>query len=174
MASKAAKILTYGGKSPCIHLDEKTYGSLNLAALRDKAGIDFAHFTYTGGMCSCCYFPTDFSPVYWAGKGRTEKEARRAKAKQDGEYSYILFKNASNGSGQKTRKDVVCKYDNAFGEYHSVFIEWSLSEEQLNKVCTLLQEQLGSGYEVIKPESEHRCIEIRYVGEGVQEKGESK
>lgn len=116
------------------------YKDLNLKAIREKHNLDFAHFTYGKGQCSCCYSPSDMSARYWKDgivKPITEK------------YSYILFKNANNGSGIKKRTDTI-------GDL--LFIEWRCSEEQLLGVCKDLQEQLGSGYIVFVPQS--RCFTI--------------
>jgi len=68
---------------------KKTYSDLNLKAIREALNIDFAHFTYKQGQCSCCYGPKDLPKMYW--KDRTIPEGD--------DYSYILFKNANNGSG---------------------------------------------------------------------------
>ena len=149
------------------------YGDLNLRKIMDEAGVDFAHFTYESGMCSCCYGPVDMSARHWAGAKMKDREERKEQAKKTGEYSYILFKNANNGSGTVSRNDYVCS------PYHreklrspwfagpaiQVCIEWRLTEDQLNKVCTMLQEQLGSDYVVNKPESDSRCIILKYTGE---------
>ena len=149
------------------------YGDLNLRKIMDDTGIDFAHFTYESGMCSCCYGPVDMNARHWAGAKMKDREERKETAKKTGEYSYILFKNADNGSGAVSRNDYVCS------SYHrgkirspwftdptiQVAVEWSLTEDQLDKVCTMLQEQLGSDYVVDKPESDSRCILIDYTGE---------
>lgn len=120
----------------------KTYGDLNLKALRIEAGIDFAHFTYKDGMCSCCYGPQDLPKRYWKDGNVIE----------EGDFSYILFKNANNGSGTVTKTDRIEDF---------TYIEHSLSDSQMEKVIELLQGQLGEGYVVNKPKSEFECIEIR-------------
>lgn len=43
-----------------------------------------------------------------------------------------------------------------------------MSEDKLIKTCELLQEQLGTEYEVIKPDDVLKCIEIRYIGEEIK------
>lgn len=72
----------------------KRYKDLNLKEIREKTGIDFAHFTFQPGMCSCCYGPEDLPSLYWKDR----------RIKHDN-YSYILFKNADNGSGSVTKND---------------------------------------------------------------------
>ena len=148
----------------------KTYAELNLAKLRDEVGLDFAHYTYTGGRCSCCYFPHDLPSVYWKGKTRAEKLANKEKGKESEEYEYILFKNAENGGGEVKKTDRICMrtdwyYRNYIGP---VYVEWKMSEDKLIKTCELLQEQLGAEYEVIKPDDVLKCIEIRYIGEEIK------
>lgn len=151
-----------------IFKDEKRYKDLKLSKIRDEAGLDFAHYTYQNGMCSCCYTPKDLPALYWAGKTPAEKRARRDNAKR-GEYSYILFKNANNGSGVVKSTDIICHRNTMWSSvYTDVCIEWLMTEEQLEKVCQLLQEQLGSGYHVIKPDNEDTCIIVSYVGEGTK------
>lgn len=145
----------------------KTYGELDLAKIRDTVGLDFAHFTYTGNRCSCCYGPHDLPARYWKGKNLKEKLANRAKGAKTLDYEYILFKNSSNGSGQVTKNDVICKrnkkdfFFDRYGPYRSVYIQWKMTEDKLDKVCKMLQEQLGDAYEVIKPCDIDTCIEIK-------------
>jgi hypothetical protein len=147
----------------------KTYGELNLAKIRDEVGLDFAHYTYTGGRCSCCYFPHDLPIRYWKGKNNKERKENRANGEKTLDYEYILFKNASNGSGQVTAKDFICKrneksfFYNPSIPYCSVYIEWKMTDDKLDKVCKMLQEQLGNSYVVIKPTDTHTCIEIKYI-----------
>ena len=43
------------------------YGELNLKKIREDNDLDFAHFTYQRGMCSCCYGPWDLPARYWRG-----------------------------------------------------------------------------------------------------------
>ena len=147
------------------------FKDLNLRKLIEDCGIDFAHYTYTANMCSCCYGPTDMSSRYWAGKTMKEREDRKEEAKKTRDYTYILFKNANNGSGIVNGEDYVCSVyhndkkrfwvpNNATVEY----IEWNMPDGKLVKVCKALQEQLGDEYEVVKPTSKFCCIEIKYVG----------
>ena len=145
----------------------KKYADLNLAKLRDEAGLDFAHYTYTGGRCSCCYGPHDLPAIYWKGKTRAEKVANKEYCKTHREYDYILFKNAANGSGQVKKDDYICLWSDDYSRSYQrdVYVEWNIStDEKLDKVCKLLQEQLGEDYKVIKPESIYKCIEIKYIG----------
>ena len=73
------------------------YKDLDLKGLREKCGIDFAHYTFKKGMCSCCYGPSDFPAKYWH-KGIVKEDTIE-------NVSYILFKNADNGSGRVTRNN---------------------------------------------------------------------
>lgn len=120
----------------------KRYRDLNLRAIREKADLDFAHFTYQKHMCSCCYGPKQLPKLYW--KNRT--------IPNHDNYSYILFKNANNGSGTVTKEDWIANY---------TCIEWgNMTTEQLNVVCEMLLDQLGAEYIVAKPKSEAKCILI--------------
>lgn len=118
------------------------YRDLNLRQIRDDCDLDFAHFTYQRGMCSCCYGPKDLPKRYW----------KNGKIPEGDGYEFILFKNADNGSGCVTKNNKI---------EDQTYIEWSLSDEKLQKVCQMLQEQLGEKYKVIVPEDEYSCIIIR-------------
>ena len=147
------------------------FKDLNLRKLIEDCGIDFAHYTYTANMCSCCYGPTDMSARYWAGKTMKERESRRENAKETRDYTYILFKNANNGCGIVNGDDYVCSaYHNNKKKFWTPnnsmteCVSWRLPDDKLDKVCEWLQGQLGEGYEVVKPTSRFCCIEIKYVG----------
>ena len=147
----------------------KKYRNLDLAAIRDAADLDFAHYTYEKGMCSCCFGPKNLPSKYWKNGKVSGKEAYTAcvfsKAKKgytfdfgneadkphSDEFEYLLFKNADNGSG------VV----DADTEIDSDCIEWGFPSEKLDLVCSMLQEQLGDDYKVIKPDDFSTCIRIR-------------
>lgn len=118
------------------------YGDLNLKKIRDDNGLDFAHFTYQRGMCSCCYGPRDLPKRYWRGNVIPE---------DDYDYTYLLFKNADNGSGHVKRADEIDNY---------TCIEWGFPMEKLEKICKDLQEQLGDKYVVLMPTNTHTCIQI--------------
>ena len=118
------------------------YQDLNLKKLRDDNGLDFAHFTYQRGMCSCCYGPRDLPKRYWRGNTIPA---------DDYDYTYLLFKNADNGSGHVKRTDEIDNY---------TCIEWGFPMEKLEKVCKDLQAQLGDGYIVLMPTDTHTCIGI--------------
>lgn len=120
------------------------YGELNLREIRDLANIDFAHFTYRRGQCSCCYGPKDLPKMYWKNRVIPEHD----------DYSYILFKNAKNDSGKVTKNDEISD---------GTCISWHLTEEQLDIVCRCLQEQLGLEYLVEKHENHYTCIVLRKV-----------
>ena len=119
------------------------YGDLNLKKIRDDNGLDFAHFTYQRGMCSCCYGPKDLPKRYWRGNV--------IPADDYDDYTYLLFKNADNGSGHVKRTDEI---DN-----HTC-IGWEFPMEKMEKICRDLQEQLGDKYVVLMPTNTHTCISI--------------
>lgn len=122
------------------------YKHLDLKGLREKCGIDFAHYTFKKGMCSCCYGPSDFPARYWH-KGIVRNVATD-------NVSYILFKNADNGSGRVTKNDYL-------SDKRHIYIAWKLSDEQLDAVCAELEAQVGTEFDVIKPKSDMFCIELR-------------
>lgn len=116
------------------------YSELNLKKIRDDNGLDFAHFTYQKGMCSCCYGPKDLPKRYWTGGVIPDGD----------DYTYLLFKNADNGSGHVKRNDeIMCDC-----------IEWDFPMEKLANVCTDLQTQAGKDYVVFMPTSKSYCIKI--------------
>ena len=120
------------------------YKDLDLRHLREVCDIDFAHYTYKRGQCSCCYGPKDLPPMY----------LRHRKVLVDVDYddiSYILFKNADNGGGIRRANDELDRIE---------FIEWNLTSEQLDKVIAELKRQVGDEYDVIYPESKHVCIKL--------------
>lgn len=118
------------------------YGDLNLKKIRDDNGLDFAHFTYQKGMCSCCYGPRDLPKRYWRGNIIPD---------DDYDYTYLLFKNADNGSGHVKKTDEIDDY---------TCIEWGFPMEKMEKVCKDLQEQLGDEYVVLMPTDTYTCIQI--------------
>lgn len=118
------------------------YKDLNLKHLREVCGIDFAHYTYKRGMCSCCYGPKDLPARYW----------RNHEVLVDTDYddiSYILFKNADNCSG-------CVKAEDDMGQIEC--IEWNLTPEQLDNVIAELKKQVGDEYDVLPPENKYKCI----------------
>lgn len=124
------------------------YKELNLKKIRETMDLDFAHYTYKRGMCSCCYGPKDLPKSYWKnGIIQTDRDYD--------DIEYILFKNADNGGGCVKGED----------EISNEFIEWNLPEEKLNGVCEMLQQQVGDEYRVVKPENNMRCICIEKVKE---------
>jgi hypothetical protein len=122
------------------------YKDLNLKKLRDDNDLDFAHFTYQRGMCSCCYGPRDLPKRYWRGNV--------VPADDYDDYTYLLFKNADNGSGHVKRTDEIEDY---------TCIGWSFPMEKLEKVCKDLQAQLDDDYVVLMPPDEYSCILIMKV-----------
>ena len=130
------------------------YKDLNLKHLREVCDIDFAHYTYKRGMCSCCYGPKDLPSIYW----------RNRKILEDVDYddiSFILFKNADNGSG-------CVKAEDNMGQTEC--IEWNLTPEQLDKVIVELEKQVGNEYDVVRPNNKYTCIILRKkIGNRVKE-----
>lgn len=126
----------------------KTYKELNLIELRKKTGIDFAHYTYQRGQCSCCYGPRDLPKRYW-------KDGIIKPYNED--IQYILFKNAYNGSGTVKGNDVIKDIE---------FISWGLTEENLITVCEELSRRFGDEYYVIVPRNHMHTIIVLYTGCG--------
>ena len=131
-----------------------TYKELNLKKIREDNDLDFAHFTYQRGMCSCCYGPWDLPKRYW----RDGKVQARYK-----DVQYILFKNADNGSGVVKRDDELCCHS-----YEC--IAWEFPIEKLENVCKDLQKQVGDEYVVLKPKDTMGCILICEAGSKVIER----
>ena len=130
------------------------YKDLNLKKIREDNDLDFAHFTYQKGMCSCCYGPWDLPKRYW----RDGKVQAR-----DKDVQYILFKNADNGSGVVKRNDKLCCHS-----YEC--IAWEFPIEKLENVCKDLQKQVGDEYVVLKPKDSMGCILICEAGSKVIER----
>jgi len=134
----------------------QAYKDLNLKKLREEAGLDFAHFTYKRGQCSCCYGPLDMADRYWAKGKRPQKinvtyntNGEIASYQYDRpleQVQYILFKNASNGSGTVTKDDIICEWPIRrkkqihFSPRYRVCIEWQFPIEKMNPVLKCLRE----------------------------------
>lgn len=132
-----------------------TYKELNLKKLREDNDLDFAHYTYRRGMCSCCYGPTDLAARYWRDGVKPDTMPNRCQ--------YILFKNADNGSGHVTANDTICIKREKRYPYetkYSVCISWDFPEEKLDGVLRSLREQLDKDYLVLRPVSKDWCIKI--------------
>ena len=120
----------------------KYYKDLNLKEIRTKCDLDFAHYTYKPGQCSCCYGPEDMASIHWKNR----------EIRNDDEYTYILFKNADNGSGHVTKNDYISNW---------TCIEYRFSDtNQKELFCKLLSEQLGEDYIVAVPRNDWTCINI--------------
>ena len=152
----------------------KTYGDLNLKKLRQDNGLDFAHYTFKRGQCSCCYGPLDMADRYWeTGRKPQRIPAGKAGNTQIWKYDrpmedvqYILFKNAANGTGPVTKNDVICvpseiRRKFTFYPYLTVCIAWQFPWEKMDGVLNSLREQLDDDYVVIRPSDEQHCIEIK-------------
>lgn len=153
----------------------KTYADLNLIKIRDDCGLDFARHTYSSGQCSCCYGPEDMGKKWWA-KGKKPKQivtkcdaARKtigySSNRKNNEFTFILFKNADNGSGHIKSLDEPIK--------NHTFVSYDCSQQQLEMVCRMLQEQLGAMYYVKMPKNKEYCINICYgtlytIGEALE------
>lgn len=119
------------------------YKDLNLKELREKCDIDFAHYTYARGQCSCCYGPTDMAKRYW----------RNGEIKENN-FTYILFKNADNGLGHVTENDKI----------HDIeYIKWALPPDKLVEVCKELQAQMTE-YTIFVPKKPSDTIIAVKVG----------
>lgn len=117
------------------------YRDLDLKKLRDECGLDFAHYTYKRVQCSCCYGPRDMAAIHWRGR----------KIKEDGDITYILYKNAYNGRGWVTKDDDVHDHD---------CISWKMPLKLLSKVCSALSTQYGEGFRVYKPKNDFYTIVV--------------
>lgn len=120
------------------------YRDLDLKKIRTEMDLDFAHYTYKPGMCSCCYGPKDLPARYW-------KDNVVQSNKDYEDIQYLLFKNADNGGGHVRADD----------EIGNDYIEWGFPIDKLDGVCEKLKEQLGDAYDVEKPENEFICIHIK-------------
>ena len=120
------------------------YRDLCLKQIREANDLDFAHFTYQIGMCSCCYDPKHLPKRYWKDGIIPEHD----------DYTYLLFKNADNGSGIVRRDDII---------EGGTCIEWGFPEEKLENVCRDLQKQLSDEYVVLVPKSHFYCIIVYEV-----------
>lgn len=133
----------------------KTYGELNLKEIRELAGLDFAHFTYQPGKCSCCFGPIDLPKQYWNKEYLAKHNVKNPRELHDlfiYDYEYLLFKNAENGTGIVRKNDYILDH---------TMIEWRFDESKMNLVIGLLQKQLGNSYDVIKPADNSKCIKIK-------------
>ena len=138
----------------------KKYKDLDLRKIREELDIDFAHFTYKPGMCSCCYGPTDLPKLYWRNKivksDKISYSAMEGGIVDDNHYTYLLFKNADNGSGHVTKEDTI---DNG------TCIEWGVEIEKIERACELILEQLDSDYCILIPKTGASCIQIALINE---------
>lgn len=142
----------------------KQYKDLDLKKIREACGLDFAHYTYRKGQCSCCYGPLDMAARYWKNGKKPVKisENRLIHYELDGKrfdtskMTYILFKNADNGSGRIKSKDELIK------DYTCIGYKFK-DDEQKNKVCKMLLEQLDKDYALAVPNDETYCIIILLV-----------
>ena len=120
----------------------KYYRDLNLREIRDKCGLDFAHFTYKRNQCSCCYGPKDMAKRYW----------KNGVIPDGDDYTYVLFKNANNGSGVVTKNDIIENYTSISYRFKD--------DAQKELFCRLLEEQLDDDYLIAVPKNNSWCIVI--------------
>lgn len=142
----------------------KQYKDLDLKKIMDAEDLDFAHWTYGRGQCSCCYGPLDMPARYWKNRKKPQKhyltdDKRVYNYRLNGEkfssdsMKYILFINACNGSGTVKGDDLITDY---------TCIGYRLDyPSQVERVCDMLREQLDDDYVVQFPESSSHCIIIR-------------
>lgn len=123
----------------------KCYKDLNLRFIREQCDLDFAHYTFKRGQCSCCYGPEDLPLLYW--KNRV--------VRHDDDFTYVLFKNADNGSGHVTKNDTIADYTCIRYRFKN--------DEQKEKFCKMLAEQLDDDYIVAVPKNDYTCVVIRTV-----------
>lgn len=136
------------------------YKELDLKKIREKNGLDFAHYTFGRGQCSCCYGPFDMPARYWKNGVKPSAYIDGTEIYEDGrlvggkprELTYILFKNACNGSGTVRAADTI--------KSHTCVSYHVRSMDQLATICADLQEQLGDTYFVEKPDNFSSCIII--------------
>lgn len=122
------------------------YKDLDLRKLREECGLDFAHYTYKPGQCSCCYGPKDMASIHWKDRVIPEGD----------DYTYLLFKNADNGSGHVKAHDTI-------GD--RIYIEWGFPEDKMKDVINSLSSQLSDEYIVLQPKTRFKCIQIRLRNE---------
>ena len=73
---------------------------------------------------------------------------------KDDDYTYILFKNANNGSGSVKRDDYL-------SDQSQICISWHLNDKQLNAVVRELRKQVGTEFIVSKPDNDYMCIVLK-------------
>jgi len=137
------------------------YKDLDLKKIREDNDLDFAHYTFGRGQCSCCYGPYDMPARYWRNGVKPSEylegtETYNDKGEVNGgkprEITYILFKNACNGSGTVRAADEI--------EDYTCICYKVKSAEQLFAICADLQAQLGESYAVKVPNDFSTCIII--------------
>lgn len=89
------------------------YKDLDLRAIMEAENLDFAHWTYQRGQCSCCYGPEDQPRRYWRNGNRPEVM-----------YGYL-------GMNVRTRKPVYCVTMVWKGEKYKYDAKRSCSKTQI-------------------------------------------
>ena len=142
---------------------QKFYGELNLKEIREKCGLDFAHYTYPHGMCPCCTCFLDFPKRYWNPKRRPQKIVlpdSTAAYELDGkrvtvdDFTYLLFLNSDRDGGYATKDTLI---DSVNVAYRFV------SDQQKSDVCRLLSKQLGKNYVVAEPMHSWTVLRVYYL-----------
>lgn len=123
------------------------YEELDLKKLRNELGLDFAHYTYKRGQCSCCYGPRDMAKKYWRG----------GVIPDNNNFKAILFKNADNGSGR-------IRAGNEMIQDYTCVEHYNLSFEERLAVGKKLKEQLDDEYIVCVPRNDLYTLIILWKG----------
>lgn len=134
----------------------KQYKDLDLNKIAKEAGLDFAHWSCRGNSSCCVDILKDFPQKYFTKK--KEQILRE-------NFQYLLFANSHNRSGDVKKDYVICyqsdEHNGIYSRLYPVYVFCNISsEDTLNSICDLLQEQLGDKYEVVKP-TEDSCLQIR-------------
>lgn len=144
----------------------KKYKDLDLAKIREEHGLDFAHYTFQPGQCSCCYGPMQQPGAFWRGGKRPVYHPKSRSYTLGGKpfdtenMRYILFENADDGStsGCVDGEDVIENY---------TYVKYQLRDlEEVEKISEAIAEQLDDDYAVLIPENEkdyEGCVVIYMI-----------
>lgn len=122
----------------------KTYGELNLLAIRDKHKLDIAHYSYLKGM-DAMTSPLEFPKRFWRDKNNAYRW----------NYTCLIFKNSDDLDGRKSKADFV---------QDEVYLTTRFRDnQQQEEVLKDLQLALGDEYQIFVPEEITRSIYIRLI-----------
>lgn len=130
------------------------YADLKLKELREKVGLDYVSFTYLYGRCCCCNGPLDLKEEDWSPRAFERagvKTLAKLREVEGFKFSYLQFLNTRGTHGEKTEKDELNDME---------FIDWSFGWDKMDEVISELQQRLGEGYLIIKPEKIYDFIKI--------------